>query len=62
MPKPTKKQVNEILKGSWTPRGVQFWWDRPRTQLDGRTPREAWPDDPELVYELALAGRDGGGT
>jgi len=48
--------VNTILRGSWTPAGVERWWDRPRYQLGDRTPREALASDPTAVVELALEG------
>lgn len=48
--------VNTILRGSWTPEGMERWWDRPRSQLGGHSPREALPYRPTQVVELALAG------
>jgi len=35
---------------------MQRWWDRPRSQLRGKTPREALPYIPTEVVELALDG------
>jgi hypothetical protein len=55
-------QINEILRTCWTERGVELWWDRPRHQLGGRTPREALADDPKVVLALAEAGRSQQGT
>lgn len=50
----TKKMVNEQLKHSWTPKGVKMWWDRPRYQLGGLTPLEAWNSSMQkYVYDLA---------
>lgn len=60
--KPTRKQVNEILSESWTPVGIKRWWDRPRHLLDGKTPKEMWEIDPQKVYDLAIEGREMGGT
>ncbi|MFT4036357.1 MAG: hypothetical protein QM679_12360 [Patulibacter sp.] len=48
-----------VLSRSWTPAGVLAWFDRPRTQLQGATPRKLLNDPArqhELI-ELALAGR-----
>lgn len=59
---PTKQEINVILKGGWTRQGVEAWWDRPRYELRGLTPNQAWELDPEKVYELAAAGRAMGGT
>jgi hypothetical protein len=48
------------LAGSYTPAGIRRWFDRPRTALDGRTPRAvlegSWaPEDegPTAMRELA---------
>ena len=48
--------VNTILRGSWTSDGITKWWDKPRSQLGGHTPREALPYLPTDIVELALAG------
>lgn len=56
------EEVNEILRGSWTTEGVLKWWHRKRFQIDYKTPLEVWETDPQRVYDLALAGRDMGGT
>jgi hypothetical protein len=53
-----------LLRRSWTPRGVVGWFDRPRSALDGRTPRELL-DQPyyaDQLLELARRGRSQGGT
>ena len=49
------------LSGSYNERGVRRWFERPRSQLDGRAPAEIlkgdWsPDDPDVVRVAALAG------
>jgi hypothetical protein len=54
--------VNTILRGAWTPAGVEKWWDRPRHELRGATPREALPYIPTDVVELAIAGMMQGGS
>lgn len=54
--------VNTILRYSWTPEGVEKWWDRPRSQLGGHTPSEALPYRPTEVIELALSGLMQGGS
>lgn len=41
------------LAGSFTAQGRENWWDRRRSELNGRTPREAWEDYPETVIYLA---------
>lgn len=60
--------VTSDLAGSYNEFGLRRWWERPRTALDGRSPRAAlgtaWdPDGPEarVVAELAgaLAGSGG---
>lgn len=57
--RPTKTQVNEELRHSYTPEGVKRWWDRtPPAGLNGRTPRQAWADgDYTQVLALAVAAR-----
>jgi hypothetical protein len=55
------------LAGAYNQIGVRRWFDRPRTGLDGRTPREVltrWqPDDPDVerarLLAAALAGAGG---
>jgi len=49
----TKKHVNEVLRGSYNAFGIRRWWDRPRVQLDGQTPAQAWASDKERVVKLA---------
>jgi len=46
--------VNWCLEGSYTDEGIKIWWNRPRTQLSGMTPTEAWQSCPETVFELAI--------
>lgn len=49
-----REEVNAILAGSYTPEGVQRWWDRRRSDLQGRTPAQAWEDgDRAAVKALA---------
>lgn len=48
-----KQDVNDHLRGSYNEQGIERWWDRPRTQLGGMTPNEAWPTRPEEVMALA---------
>jgi hypothetical protein len=57
---PNVARVNEIVSMCYTPQGVRSWWDRPRHQLDGRTPREVIAEDPQRVLDLAEAGRSQG--
>lgn len=45
--------VNWCLAGSYDDEGIQQWWDRPRSQLEGQTPRDAWGSAPERVIGLA---------
>lgn len=55
----TEGMVNEQVRQSFTPLGVVQWWERPRHQLGGRSPRQAWEaGDRREVYDLAVAGRD----
>jgi hypothetical protein len=52
--------VTSDLSGSYNEFGLRRWWERPRTALGGRSPREAlgtgWdPDDPVAVEVAELA-------
>jgi hypothetical protein len=50
--------VTADLAGSYNEVGLRRWWDRPRTALGGRSPREAlgrrW--DPDSADAVAVAG------
>ncbi len=49
--------VEQQVKRSFTNKGVKQWWERPRYQLDGKTPRQAWyAGEHQKVYDLAVAG------
>jgi hypothetical protein len=53
------------LAGSYNDRGVRRWFERPRTQLDGRAPDQilagAWsPDSPDVARVVALAAESAG--
>lgn len=55
----TVEKVHDILAGSYSPAGIDGWWERPRHQLNGRTPAQAVDDgDDELVIAIAEAVRD----
>lgn len=54
------QSINQIVGSYFTPAGVRTWWDRPRHQLDGQTPRQMLADDPDRVRQLAEAGRSQG--
>lgn len=45
--------VNHCLAGSYNAEGVTQWWARPRRQLDGQTPQQAWATDRDRVITLA---------
>jgi hypothetical protein len=52
--------VTSDLAGSYNDFGLRRWWERPRTSLDGRSPRSAlgtaWdPDGPSAVSVAELA-------
>ena len=52
--------VTSDLAGSYNPIGLRRWWERPRTALGGRSPRQAlgrdWdPDDPDAIAVADLA-------
>jgi hypothetical protein len=52
--------VSSDLAGAYNEMGIRRWFDRPRTQLDGRSPRQllgrGWdPDDPKVDRVRALA-------
>lgn len=55
-----RELINDQLATSWTREGVSAWWERPRHQLDGATPAQAFQTDPMRVYRLAVAGRSQG--
>lgn len=49
--------VNVILARSWTDEGVKLWWDRVRSKLDNRTPRDALEEgEYQRVIDLAWDG------
>jgi hypothetical protein len=53
-------RVLSALAGAYNRFGIRRWFDRPRSQLDGRTPGELFrasggEDDPELARVVALA-------
>jgi transcriptional regulator with XRE-family HTH domain len=54
-------QLVSELRNSWTPRGVLMWFDAPREQLRGRTPRELIDADvanaTRRLVPLARGGR-----
>ena len=60
----TKEAVDELLSGSYTPTGIEIWWERKQTQLRSRTPKEVWESNDEagkirvygLAYSLAFGG------
>ena len=35
-----REEIAQILIGSYTPEGVEAWFHRPRTWLDGKTPQQ----------------------
>lgn len=45
--------VNWCLTSSYNDAGIEDWWRRPRTQLEGLCPNQAWPSQPERVIGLA---------
>jgi hypothetical protein len=52
--------VSSDLAGAYNALGIRRWFDRPRTQLDGKSPRQllgrGWdPDDPKVDRVRALA-------
>jgi hypothetical protein len=49
----TKEYVNWMLEAAYTPEGMERWWVRPRKELDGKTPEEAWDTDREKVVWMA---------
>jgi hypothetical protein len=50
-----KRAIKVILRGAYTEEGAEKWFDRRRTQLDGKTPNEALREgDIEKVTSLAL--------
>jgi hypothetical protein len=61
--------VSSDLAGAYNALGIRRWFDRPRTQLDGKSPRQllrrGWdPDDKEVdrVHSLAAALAGPGGA
>lgn len=59
-PKPLlEEEIKEILRGSYREEGVEKWFQRPRTWLDGRTPQQVLDDYEQLslhVQSLLDAG------
>lgn len=47
-----------LLREAWTPEGVVAWFERPRSELDGRTPLEVI-DDAKYERHLLHAVREG---
>lgn len=47
--------VNWCLMGGYNDKGIERWWNRARTQLDGSTPTEAWATTPDRVIGLAVS-------
>lgn len=55
--------VNQYLEGAYAPEGIKAWWDRPRAQLGGQTPRQAWAaGERDKVKSLALSLVSSNGT
>jgi hypothetical protein len=61
--------VTADLAGAYNPLGIRRWFERPRSQLDARSPRDvlgpAWdPDDPQVerIKQLAAALTGAGGA
>ena len=44
--------INWCLAGSYNKEGSDRWWDRPRSQLGGKTPNEVWPDKARTVNSV----------
>tara|TARA_B100001109_G_C18537950_1_gene323753 strand:+ start:376 stop:570 length:195 start_codon:yes stop_codon:yes gene_type:complete len=60
----TKDEMISILMGSYTPSGVEKWFDRPRSWLQGKTPQEVIDSgDVELLGRIInhLEGLQGPG-
>lgn len=56
MKKIQRRQVNAILSGSYTEKGIVCWWARPRRELAGLSPVEAWSQGDRVpVLDLAIA-------
>lgn len=50
----TKDEMIIVLQGSYTPNGVDKWFDRPRSWLMGKTPQEVIDSgDIELLDRIA---------
>jgi hypothetical protein len=54
--------INEILRGAYKEDGIKTWWNKPRSQLGGMTPREMWGTDRDKVWALARSLEAGNGT
>ncbi|MBA3758201.1 hypothetical protein H0X10_01035 [Candidatus Saccharibacteria bacterium] len=48
-----KDFVEWCLEGGYNEDGIEQWWLRPRTQLNGHAPAEVWPEQAEQVIGLA---------
>ena len=52
-------EINNLLAGSYSISGIEKWWGRRRTLLNGLTPQEAWDQGTRaeilnLAYSLAF--------
>lgn len=60
-----EQEIEQILMGAYSEKGIDAWWDRPRGQLDGLTPRQVFAQGEsgmEKVLNLARSLNNGGGT
>ena len=59
-----KEELIQMLAGSYTAKGVERWFERPRFWLKGQTPQEVLDsDDPERIQLLKdHLQMDSGGT
>jgi hypothetical protein len=58
----SKDEINQILAGSYTPDGAMRWWNRPRIQLDGRSPERAWADGDYAAVRVLVRRLVSGGS
>lgn len=50
---PDKSVINAVLEYVDMPDGVDKWWITPVGGLHGKSPTQAWEENPELVWVLA---------
>lgn len=57
------EEIYKFLSGSYTDKGINAWWNRKRSALGGKTPKQAWNEgERKKIYDLAAWLVYGGAT